>query len=169
VISDEETATSRGVTIRRVRFHDAASERTFSFLTTLPVSVPPGLVAMLYARRWDVEKVFDEVKNKLGESKAWATSPSAKNNHAGLLCLTHNLLTLLESEIASTEGIVNTPELRRKAKARAALVALTETSPSPLRFTVRTVKFIRWVRNHLDSPASWSNSLAHLARVYATF
>jgi len=40
--------------------------------------------------RWDVEKVFDELKNKLGEKQAWATSKNAKTMQATFLCIAHN-------------------------------------------------------------------------------
>jgi hypothetical protein len=33
--------------------------------------------------------------------------------------------------------------------------------------TQRTVKFIRWLRNHLDSALSWAQALANLAKIYA--
>ncbi|MHB1310037.1 MAG: transposase [Limisphaerales bacterium] len=42
--------------------------------------VPPGVLAELYRRRWELEKVFDEVKNKLREQKAWASSQEVRTN-----------------------------------------------------------------------------------------
>ena len=42
----------------------------YEYLTNLlESSVPPGVIAHLYKMRWDIEKSFDEVKNKLGEKK----------------------------------------------------------------------------------------------------
>jgi len=35
------------------------------------------------------------------------------------------------------------------------------------RLTQRTVKFIRWLKNHLDSKRSWQHSLARLVKIYA--
>jgi hypothetical protein len=35
------------------------------------------------------------------------------------------------------------------------------------RFTQRTVKFIRWLKNHLDSGRSWQHALARLVKIYA--
>jgi len=35
-----------------------------------PQKLRPGLIAFLYKLRWDVEKVFDQLKNKLNEQKA---------------------------------------------------------------------------------------------------
>lgn len=38
----------------------------------------PGLIAYLHKVRWDIEKIFDQVKNKLAEKKSWATSETAR-------------------------------------------------------------------------------------------
>ena len=39
------------------------------------------LEAGLYRWRWQIEKVFDCLKNKLNEKKSWAASPTAKAAH----------------------------------------------------------------------------------------
>ena len=91
--------TTTGVSIRRVTFRDPETDIVYQYLTNLPLGVEPGIVALLYKSRWDIEKVFDEFKNKLGEKKSWASSATAKTNQARLICLTHNLMTLLEEAI----------------------------------------------------------------------
>jgi hypothetical protein len=175
VLSDEMCESADGMAVRRVVYHDVVNDRIFSFLTNLPVSVPPGLVAYLYKCRWDIEKVFDELKNKFQETKAWAKSATAKSNQAQMLCLTHNLLTLMESDLEKTEGIRNEAEWKRKAKTleqtREYLAEHGHSLPwlyeAIQRITQRSVKFIRWLRNHLDSQAPWSQSLAALTKIYA--
>jgi hypothetical protein len=77
------------------------------YLTNLPVSVPPGIVALLYKSRGNVEKVFDEFKNKLGETKSWTSTANSKTCQARLLCRTHNLMTLMEEQIFREAGIRN--------------------------------------------------------------
>ena len=42
------------------------------------MTLPPGLLAFIYKKRWDIEKVFDQFKNKLMENKAWEKSGNAK-------------------------------------------------------------------------------------------
>ena len=175
VLSDEMCESSEGVAVRRVVYHDVINDRIFSFLTNLPKSVAPGLVAYLYKCRWDIEKVFDELKNKFLETKAWAKSPTAKSNQAQLLCLTHNLLTLMESELEKTEGIRNEAEWRRKSKTleetREYLAEHGHSLPwvheAIQRITQRSVKFIRWLRNHLDSQVPWNQAMAALTKIYA--
>ena len=71
VCRDELVGTAtNGLMLRRISFHDVVAERRFEFLTNvLESSVPPGVLAQLYRMRWEIEKSFDEVKNKLGEKK----------------------------------------------------------------------------------------------------
>ena len=135
-----------------------------------------GIVALLYKSRWDVEKVFDEFKNKLGETKSWASTANAKTCQARLLCLTHNLMTLMEEQIYQESGIRNETENKRKSKVLAKRDAqsksnggggLTLLQQCIQRLTQRTVKFIRWLKNHLDSERSWKRALASLAKIYA--
>lgn len=183
VLADELLATSQGVSVRRVSYQDPKTEIVYHYLTNLPLSIAPGLIALLYKSRWDIEKVFDEFKNKLCETKSWASSATAKIQQAKLLCLTHNLTTLMEQEISKTHGIRNEAEYRRKAKRaneksnEGISEGVSEKSQinSPPRsivkhaterLTQRTVKFIRWLKNHLDLERDWEQAIARLAKIY---
>ena len=48
------------------------------------------------------------------ERKSWASGETAKTAHATFLCLTHNLMVLLEEEVHTSDGIDNTTERERK-------------------------------------------------------
>ena len=176
ILADEMVATSQGVSVRRVIYQDPETATIYHYLTNLPASIPPGLIALLYKARWDIEKVFDEFKNKLCETKAWASSPTAKTQQARLLCLTHNLMTLMEEEIRKHSGVINKAEFKRRAKTRADravskpksnLVEIEIIEHAIERLTQRTVKFIRWLKNHLDLERDWSQAMARLTEVYA--
>jgi hypothetical protein len=165
VLADEIVATYCGVSVRRVRYQDPDTGIIYHYLTTLPASIPPGVVALLYKARWDVEKVFDEFKNKLAETKAWASSANAKTVQARMLCLTHNLMTLMEETIRTRCGVSNQAEFKRRGQRQAG----KPTAPSSARIAVqrltqRTVKFIRWLKNHLDLQRDWHAAIAHLAQ-----
>lgn len=181
VLADEIVATSLGVGLRRVTYQDAATGAHYQYLTNLPVSIPPGLIARLYKSRWDIEKVFDEFKNKLKETKSWASSATAKTHQARLLCLTHNLLTLFEEDIRKRDGLREEKHFNRRAKRQKGTQAATskpapspddETSTKPpvqnvvARLSQRTVTFIRWLRNHLDQSHDWSQAIANLEIAY---
>ena len=96
---------SAGVSMHRVIFKCPLSGKTYHFITSLG-SIPPGLVAYLYKTRWDLEKAFDQLKNKLCEKRAWATTFTAKNMQAQFICMAHNLMQLLD-HVLSKEGCIN--------------------------------------------------------------
>jgi len=176
VEADEIMGTNMGVSIRRVTFRDPETDMVYLYLTNLPLSVEPGIVALLYKSRWDIEKVFDEFKNKLGETKSWASSATAKTNQARLICLTHNLMTLMEEDIRLRAGVDNQAELKRKKEVREGRLAEREKKVhggiiphidhATERLTQRTVKFIRWLKNHLDLDRDWDEAMAKLSRIY---
>jgi hypothetical protein len=168
------TATS-GLMLRRITFHDVVAERRFEFLTNvLESAVPPGVLAQLYRMRWEIEKSFDEVKNKLGEKKAWATSATAKSMQAQFICLSVNLLQLLEHELGE-QGIRNEPEEKRRAArlelagkaAATANTVLPKTLRLMQRITQHSVKLIRWVAAQLWAHIPWQQACAVLTALYA--
>jgi hypothetical protein len=76
---------------------------------------------------------------------------------AHFLCLAHNLMILCEAELARVHGVRNEAEIARRAhrmekeekrltKENLALPLLVRTLQ---RLTVRSVKFIRWLRVQL--------------------
>jgi hypothetical protein len=69
VLLDQLVGPCAGNLLRRVTYRDPATGTEYTYLTNL-LTLPPGLIAYLYKSRWDVEKVFDEKKNKLMEKKS---------------------------------------------------------------------------------------------------
>jgi hypothetical protein len=166
---------SAGVMMHRVVYKCPISGEIFHFVTSLS-TIPPGLIAYLYRTRWDIEKIFDQVKNKLSEKKAWATSDIAKKMQAQFVCMAHNLMLILEGCIEN-EGIENDIENNRRSKRLKEVLVKSKTGNKilpdfliqPKRATQRSVKFIRWLRNHLFMNTSWREALGPLQRIYAAF
>lgn len=175
VLSYQLVGCSAGVTMHRVVYKCPISGDIYRFVTSLG-KIPPGIIAYLYKTRWDIEKIFDQVKNKLAEKKAWATSDTAKKMQAQFVCIAHNLMLILEGCLEE-EGIGNEIENNRRNKRLEKVLASSkinnEKLPAflmqPKRATQRSVKFIRWLRNHLYINASWRESLGPLQRIYAAF
>jgi hypothetical protein len=175
VLADELVATSQGVSVRRVSYRCPLSGEEFHFLTS-ECTLPPGVIAHLYRRRWEIEKVFDELKNKLGETKAWASSPEAKAAQAHFLCMAHNLMVLCEGDLEREHGVRNEAELARRAqrleKEEERLAKSNEKLPVLVRalqrLTVRSVKFIRWLRVQLFARPHHEPDIATLRHLYAT-
>jgi len=164
-----------GIAMHRVVYKCPLTKETYRFITSL-TNVPPGLIAYLYKTRWDLEKIFDEVKNKLAEKKAWATSFTAKNMQAQFICMAHNLMLILEQSLRK-EGIENKVEdNRRKKRLNRALSCITtsrEKLPvflkTPKRPTQRPLKFIRWLRHNLYANTSWVEAVGALKLIYDVF
>jgi hypothetical protein len=176
VVADEIVSTSTGVSIRRVTYTNPTDGVTYHYLTNLTEKIPPGLIAKLYKARWDIEKTFDEMKNKLEETKAWASSAIAKTIQARLLCLTHNLMLLMEHEIEQRNGVRNTAEIERRKQRRESEREQAKKHKKPLppgalecteRLTQRAVKFVRWLRNHMNLARDWNSAVASLAEIYS--
>ncbi len=172
VVSDELVGpgASGGATFRRVIYIDPVSGERYAYITT-EMNLPPGIIALIYKQRWDIEKVFDELKSKLLERKSWASGETAKTAHAIFLCITHNLLVLLESKIRNEEGVDNGKERERKARRleKALEDGANFVATAAQRFTVRCLKFIRWLRNFTYSEAPWRQAVARLRAVYEVF
>ena len=179
-----------GRMVRQVRYQCPKSGEIFDFLTN-EMKIPPGLIARLYQMRWDIEKSYDEIKNKLNEpersgdsqpetypccwqKKAWASSATAKAMQATFICLAHNLMVQQEHRLLVDEQVSNTSEIKRKAArlgdAMAILTSKNEVMPVLQqvfqRHTQRSVKYLRWLRAWLYLEAPWQDVVAKLRESY---
>ena len=175
VRSYERVGCCAGIDMHRVVYKCPLTGETYCFITSL-TNVPPGLIAYLYKTRWDLEKIFDEVKNKLGEKKAWATSVTAKNMQAQFICMAHNLMLILEQGLKE-EGLENKNEDNRRRKRLGQTLSRITTCKDKLpiflktskRPTQRPLKFIRWLRHNLYANTSWVEAVGALKLIYDVF
>jgi hypothetical protein len=139
-------------------------------------TLPPGVIAHLYWLRWEIEKTFDELKSKLGETKAWASTANAKTIQAHFLCMAHNLMIRCEADLERVHAVRNEAELARRAqrleKEHERLAKDNVKLPLLVRvfqrLTVRSVKFIRWLRVQLFARLHHGPDIAALRFLYAT-
>ena len=175
VQDDVLVATSQGVSVRWVRYRDPLDGELFELITS-EMTLPPGLIVHLYRVRWDIEKAFDDFKNKFFEKKSWASSPVAKAVHAQFLCLAHTLLKIFDKTVVEASGVENVAENARRNKRIDKLEAqLGQSHPivptalrNLLRCTQHSVKLIRWLRSCLLRSTSCEQSLNELRTSYAT-
>ena len=59
---------------RVVEYFDPLENKKYRYLSRINEKVPPGVIAELYRRRWQIEKSYDNSKNSLLEQKAWGCS-----------------------------------------------------------------------------------------------
>lgn len=170
VIEDEQVGPGGGgAMLRRIIYIEPETNVIFKFITT-EMTLPPGVICLLYKQRWDIEKVFDEFKNKMDETKSWGSGDESKTSHALFLCLAHNLMILLESQL-SGDGVENAKELERKETRlkEARRTGANFVATFLQRCTVRSLKFIRWLRAFLYREVPWDRAVDRLREIYANF
>ena len=166
VVSDEMVGSSNGAAMRRVSYIDPVNGKKYRFITN-EMTIPPGLIAFIYKLRWDIEKVFDVVKNKTHEKKAWAGTEEAKSNQALFIALAHNLMRVLEVTLKKEEDIIDrNSEIKRLArlkhdekKAKSNGRIPNELVMQWRRITQRSLQFIRWLRSCLSGNTCWAQSV----------
>ena len=175
VQSDRRVRMASGDEMRVIHYIEPALGKSYEFLTN-DLSLPAGVLAELYRRRWELEKVFDEIKNKLGEKKAWGTSQTARQTQAQFIVLTHNLLLIYENRLEVEHGVVNAAEDRRRAGRQQTLAAYIQKTGREIsslvvclrRATQRSVKFLRWLRQALRERLTEEAALPLLHHLYAS-
>jgi hypothetical protein len=175
IMADTWVRTRTEQRLRLIHYQDPISGRIFEFLTNEP-DLPPGVLAELYRRRWQLEKVFDEIKNKLNERKAWATSLTAKAIQANFVALAHNLLLLYERRLEKVHGLSNDGEDRRRDKRLATMQTQARSFGRVLptlllnacNASQRSVKFIRWLRHAIRDKLTEEAATPRLRQLYAT-
>lgn len=175
VLFDQWVLSREGHPLRLIEYREPETGELIIFLTN-DKTLPPGVLVELYRRRWEVEKVFDDIKNKLGEKKAWGTSQQARTTQAQFVALTYNLLVHYERRIEEKHNVQNVAEdARRKTRIRKlsqaskevgrAISTLLQTARNA---TQRSVKFIRWLRQALRDRLAEAAAVARLSQLYAT-
>lgn len=174
VIEDRRVMTREGQRLRIVCYTDPRTGQSYEFLTN-EMDLPPGVIVELYRRRWEAEKVFDQIKNKLQEKKAWASSLAAKELQAQLVAITQNLLMIYENRLEVEHGVINQAEDRRRSQRTQEAVKQCEEKGKPLsdlvvraqRATQRSVKFVRWIRQSIRDRVAETTAVFRLKELYA--
>ncbi len=81
-----------------VTYKDPETDKVYKFISTLSVSFRPGVIAVLYYKRWTIEKAFNNTKSDLKEKKAWSSENSALDIQMRLTAMTYNLMRLFEEK-----------------------------------------------------------------------
>ncbi len=102
VVSDHLVGTSNGVQLRRIVYTNPEDGVTYTYLTN-DFTLPAYQFVLLYKHRWDIEKIFHQLKSKMHERKSWASPLESKESHAVFECIAHNLLLLFEQQIRREE------------------------------------------------------------------
>lgn len=162
VLSSQNVGIGKGLLVRVIKYKDPDEGTIHEFVTT-ELNVEPGLICFMYKMRWIIEKIFDQFKNSFYEQKAWAKSDIAKSIQANFICLTHNLISILQDVLEEEEGCTEEKILRRRdmeigklqEKCKKQNIAI-----NPMLLEVRrppqvTKQLIRWLRVAIFHKTSW--------------
>ena len=166
VVCDESVISSEGIALRRVTSVDPVTNKRYRFLTN-EMTLPPGIIAFLYKLCWDIEKSFDQSKNKFHEQKGWAKSNNSKKQQACLITIVHNLCILLERKLQAEEDIVDQKSRQKRQKLRNKEKTQAKENGNPFnamvgacnRITQRSLQFIRWLRGSLRIKTPWTAAI----------
>jgi IS4 transposase len=73
-----------------VEYRDPETQKLHRFVTTLPESINPGTIAMLYYKRWTIEKAFNNSKSNFKKTKAWSSNDCSLKNQMRLTAMSYN-------------------------------------------------------------------------------
>lgn len=98
---------NKGIKFSLVEYRDPETKKLHRFVTTLPTTINPGTIAMLYFKRWTIEKAFNNSKSDLKEKKAWSSNFNALKNQMRFTSMAYNLMRVFEevSKIQNPELI----------------------------------------------------------------
>jgi len=158
-----------GIKFSVVEYRDPETQVLHRFVTTLPTSINPGTIAMLYFKRWTIEKAFNNSKSDLKEKKAWSPDFNALKNQMRLTSMTYNFMRVFEetSKIQDPELIHPSDKKYDKALEQREQEANKKGGfVNPLFFQSRIVRIssytIRAVRNAIMTGKSLVSFMASL-------
>jgi hypothetical protein len=129
----------------------------------------PGIIALLYYKRWTIEKAFNNSKSDLKETKAWSSDRNALKNQMRLTAISYNLMRVFEelSKRQHPAFIHPSDKKYRKALEKRQQAAKQKGGfVNPLLFQARIVRIssytIRAVQNAIITGKSLASFLSTL-------
>ena len=79
-----------------IEYRDPGTHQLHKFISTLPNSINPGTIAMIYYKRWTIEKAFNNSKSDFTERKAWSPNFNALNSQMRFTAMVYNIMVAFE-------------------------------------------------------------------------
>jgi hypothetical protein len=108
---------NNGVRFSIVNYRDPETKKLHRFVTTLPGEINPGTIAMLYYKRWTIEKAFNNSKSNLKETKAWSSDNNSLKNQMRLTAMSYNLLRIFEEVSKIQDSVLVHPSDKKYTEA----------------------------------------------------
>ena len=90
--------------LRRVKYYDAETEKSFVFLTNL-FNIPALTIAMLYRARWQVELFFKWIKGHLRIKRFFGTTANAVKTQIWIAVSIYVLVAIIKKQLAPNRSL----------------------------------------------------------------
>ncbi|MCP3891890.1 MAG: IS4 family transposase [Desulfobulbaceae bacterium] len=90
--------------LRRVKYHDTATGKTFNFLTN-NFAISAQIVADLYKQRWQVELFFKWIKQHLRIKSFYGTSENAVKSQIWIAVSVYVLIAIIKKQLGIKENL----------------------------------------------------------------
>lgn len=90
--------------LRRIRFHDAETDKTFIFLTN-NFRIDASTVAALYKCRWGIETFFKWIKQHLKIQTFWGQSENAVRTQIWIAIATYVIVVIAKKKLKLTHSL----------------------------------------------------------------
>jgi len=164
-VEDYSIYENQGVRFNVIHYRDPETQKLHRFVSTLPESINPGTIAILYYKRWTIEKAYNNSKSNLKEKKAWSSSVKSLNNQMRLTTMTYNLMRVCEelSKIQDPEMVHPSDKKYNKAlENRQRRAKKNGGFVNPLLFLKRIVRISSYTIRAVQSAIITNKPLADL-------
>ncbi len=104
VLTGVNTSVAYPQALRRVKYHDAATGKTFNFLTN-NFTISAQTVADLYKQRWQVELFFKWIKQHLRIKSFYGTSENAVKSQIWIAVSVYVLIAIIKKRLGIKENL----------------------------------------------------------------
>jgi len=113
--------------LRRIRYHDVQTSKTFNFLTN-NFAIPAQTVADLYRYRWQVELFFTWIKQHLRIKSFFGTSENAVTSQIWIAIPVYILVAIIKNRLDSKSDLYTILQILSLTLFENTLLALLVTS-----------------------------------------
>lgn len=160
---------NQGIRFSLITYRDPETRQRHQFITTLPESINPGTIAILYYKRWTIEKTFNNSKSNFKETKAWSSDSHSLNSQMILTAMSYNFVRVFEetSKQQQPELIHRSDKKYRKSLEKRQQAAKKQNCfVNPLLFQPRIARIssytIRAVQNAIITGRSLAGFMSQL-------
>ena len=104
VLTSVKTAKDYPEPLRRIRYHDAETGKTFVFITN-NFALPALIIALLYKARWKVELFFKWIKQHLRIKAFYGTSANAVKTQIWIAVSVYVLVAILKKRLGIEQSL----------------------------------------------------------------